>query len=327
MWHGAVNFVITFLWSFLQNLLLYFRQRERHTHPQGSQSQDTTPEKDDNQSQAEEWEVIQTPNFRYQLSVVASQLLTVGVMSPTLNLAPTKLIVYFTQQHQKDQSSEEVTHVTVPQMTTHDRTGEISITSQPIQKQKAKSCTLCGLSTVHSTVDPSSATHLDHQHPWSIALTRPDLQAHSASLLCHWTKVLEQFSPTLKNLIEGVMMVNHSFTHGHQDYHPKKVTMRLKKQYVPYQVPSLAFVPASPVSPMTPSLPTPPQTRPPTPPSNWIKGSCTTPVILNSTSASEDELSQTSSASSSRSQSPDSGILAPRYPKYRNQGRRVLDLK
>ena len=43
-----------------------------------------------------------------------------------------------------------------------------------------------------------------------------------------------------------VMMINHTSTHGHQDYSPKKIMMSILKQETPYQVPAMAFLPALP---------------------------------------------------------------------------------
>ena len=178
--------------------------------------------KDENQSHEEQWEIWQCPSFRFQLNLVASQL---------TSIAPVNLSIYYTKE--QEPIKDPVNILTEPTIIRQDKSGVISIGAQPINKQKGvKTFNLCGLSTVHSTIPPQT-THIDHQHPSCITLNRTDL-THSAALLQYWTKVLEQLSPALQDMVQVVMIIDHTSTHGHQDYSPKKILMRCLSKSLPW---------------------------------------------------------------------------------------------
>ena len=285
--------------------------------------------KDENQSHEEQWEIWQCPSFRFQLNLVASQL---------TSIAPVNLSIYYTKE--QEPIKDPVNILTEPTIIRQDKSGVISIGAQPINKQKGvKTFNLCGLSTVHSTIPPQT-THIDHQNPSCITLNRTDL-THSAALLQHWTKVLEQLSPALQDVVQVVMMIDHTSTHGHQDYSPKKILMSIPKQEVSYQVPPMVFLQALPqqaqsqqpragrIHPQTTQSQQIYQ-QPPTPPATWRKKRCATPTeadILNH--SPEDAFSQTSpsSSSSSRTSFPGSVILSPLYEKSSTLNQGILNLE
>merc|ERR1712020_830920 len=165
------------------------------------------------------------------------------------------------------------------------------------------------------TVEIPPLIHTDLLHPSSITLGTD--QTPAVQFLQHWTAVLEQIQPSLKGLIRVVVMIDHSATHGHQDFSPRRILMTFPKERATYTVPPTAFQQVLPqhlhdlqmAQTPLPAASMPPQTfpPPPTPPQSWLRRP-PTPTRAESPPTASDHMShQTStSGSSSRASSPES---------------------
>ena len=316
MWNGIFDL---FLWI-LRRLRLFPRLRPQ---TEGARPGKKSPEKENNTVHEEEWVIWQCPAFRFNLNHLATQLTSIEVMSPTLTIEPVQVALYYTKE--ADPNIDPNQPPLDPTVVGQEKSGAITITAQHISRQKGvKAFNLCGISLVTQIVPPQH-THIDQAHPSYITLSS-NLQ-HSSALLRHWTLVLEQLSPTLKNLVQVVIIIDHTATHGHQDFSPKRILMKVPKQDMNYQIPSMAILQVLPqqipdmaqtLHQTTQSQQTCPQ--PPSPPLSWKRTTCSTPV--------EDSFSQTltSSSSSSRTSSPESVILSPCYEKSSTPNQGVLDL-
>ena len=291
MWHGIVEYL---LW--LVRPLHLYREKVQPNHPDRNHSHTASLEKEDDHLQIK-WMVWQCPSFRYNLSHIASQVTSIEVMKPMLNIAPIQLAVYYTKEPDRTTPME-------PTVISQEPSGQITIDARPIHQLKGMATfNLCGISTVHSTVLPP-LTHTDLLHPSSINLTNDQLPA--SGLLQHWTAVLERLSPALTGLIQVRIMIDHTAMHGHQDFSPKKIVMKIPKQRFTYQVPPTAFQQVLPQHlydlQMAQTLP--PETQspqtfppPPTPPQSWQRQT-PTPTTAESPRNSSDDMSLQTSASS-----------------------------
>ena len=230
MWNGFVEFLLWLARPF-RPLHLY-RQKVVHEGPPGrDHSLQPSLEKENDQLQIT-WMVFQCPSFRYNLNHIASQVISIEVMRPMLNIAPIQLAVYYTKEPR-------LTTPQKPTVISQEPSGLITINAQPIHQPKGTDTfNLCGISTVHSSALPP-LTHTDLLHPSSITLGTDQMPA--MKFLQHWTAVLEQLSPSLKGLIRVVVMIDHTAIHGHQDFSPKRIIMTIPRQRITYQVPSTAF--------------------------------------------------------------------------------------
>ena len=200
MWNGIVDFLF-----WLVRPLHLYRQKVQQDPPSRDHSHPSPLEKKDDHLQIT-WMVWQCPSFRYNLNHIASQVTSIEVMRPMLNIAPVQLAVYYTKEP-------EMTTPLEPTIVSQEPSGLITIDAQPIHQLKGMATfNLCGISTVHSSVLPP-LTHTDLLHPSSITLGNDHMPA--ASFLQHWTAVLKRLSPSLGGLIRVVVMIDHTAIHGH----------------------------------------------------------------------------------------------------------------
>ena len=327
MWHGFLQFLLWLARPFHRTRL--YRQKVVHDSPPGRDHPlHPSLEKENDQLQIK-WMVFQCPSFRYNLNHIASQVLSIEVMRPMLNIAPIQLAVYYTKEPK----------LTTPQKPTvinQEPSGLITINALPIhQPEGTDTYNLCGISTVHTSALPP-LTHTDLLHPSSITLGTD--QTPAKQFLQHWTIVLEQLSPSLKGLIRVVVMIDHTALHGHQDFSPRQIIMTFPKERITYTVPPTAFqqvlpqhLPDLQMAPTLPAASKPPQTFPPPPtlPQSW-QGRMPTPIREESSPTSSGHMSlQTSTSDSSRASSPGSSAsttLTPRYTECNGPRQGVLEL-
>ena len=327
MWNGFLELLLWLARPFHRTRL--YRQTVLHDTPPGRDHPlHPSLEKENDQLQIK-WMVHQCPSFRFNLNHIASQVHSIEVMRPMLNIAPIQLAVYYTKQPQ-------LTTPQKPTVVSQEPSGLITINALPIhQPEGTDTFNLCGVSTVHSSPLPP-LTHTDLLHPSSIALGTD--QMPMMQFLQHWTKVLEQLSPALKGLIRVVVMIDHTALHGHQDFSPHQIIMTIPKERITYTVPPTAFqqvlpqhLPDLQLVPILPEESPPPQTfpPPPTPPQSRHRRT-PTPIREEPSPSSSDHMSlQTSASDSSRTSSPGSSAsttLTPRYTKCNGPRQGVLEL-
>ena len=320
------------MWNGISQLLLWILRRLRlvpRTRLQsGTANPDQKSPEKEREIDEEEWIIWPCPTFRVNLNHLASQLTSIEVMSPTLTIEPVQVALYYTKEVDLNSDPPPMEPVIIKQ----EQSGSIIISAQPINRRKGvKTFNLCGISLVTTTVLPPT-TPTDLQHPSYITLSS-NLQ-HSSALLRHWTLALEQLSPMLKNLVQVVLMIDHTAIHGYQDLSQQQILMRVPKQDTPYQIPPTAILQALPPQVQdnlqeaqtlqaTQSQKTYPQ--PPSPPQSWKRARCSTPVEHTSSSQTS-----TSSSFSSRTCSPESAesvILSPCFEKSNTPSQGILDLE
>ena len=177
MWNGFVQFLLWLARPF-RPLHLY-RQTIVHDSPPGRDHPlHPSLEKENDQLQIK-WMVFQCPSFRYNINHIASQVLSIEVMRPMLNIAPIQLAVYYTKEPK-------LTTPLKPTVINQEPSGQITITAQHIhQPKEMDTFNLCGISTVHSSALPP-LTHTDLLHPSSITLGNDQMPA--TTLLQEWAR-------------------------------------------------------------------------------------------------------------------------------------------
>ena len=326
MWNGFAELLLWLARPFHPTRL--YRQEVVHDSPPGRDHPHCHSLEEENDQLQVKWMVFQCPSFRFNLNHIASQLLSIEVMRPMLNIAPIQLAVYYTKEPT-------LTTPPKPQVIRQEPAGLITITVQPIHQPKGMDTfNLCGISTVHSSGLPP-LIHTDLLHPSSITLGTDHMPA--VQFLQHWTAVLEQIQPSLKGLIQVVVMIDHSATHGHQDFSPRRIIMTFPKERATYTVPPTAFQQVLPqhlhdlqmAQTPLPAASMPPQTfpPPPTPPQSWLRR---TPTAESPPTSSANMSHRTSTSdSSSRTSSPESGAsttLPPLYTECNDHRQGVMEL-
>ena len=326
MWHGFAELLLWLARPFHPTRL--YRQEVVHDSPPGRDNPHSHSLEEENGQLQVKWMVFQCPSFRFNLNHIASQLLSIEVMRPMLNIAPIQLAVYYTKEPT-------LTTPPKPQVIRQEPAGLITITVQPIHQPKGMDTfNLCGISTVHSSGLPP-LIHTDLLHPSSITLGTD--QTPAVQFLQHWTAVLEQIQPSLKGLIQVVVMIDHSATHGHQDFSPRRIIMNFPKERATYTVPPTAFQQVLPqhlhdlqmAQTPFPAASMPPQTfpPPPTPPQSWLRR---TPTAESPPTSSANMSHRTSTSdSSSRTSSPESDAsttLPPLYTECNDHRQGVMEL-
>ena len=149
MWHGFLELLLWLARPFHRTRL--YRQKVVHDTPPGRDHPlHPSLEKENDQLQIK-WMVHQCPSFRFNLNHIASQVHSIEVMRPMLNIAPIQLAVYYTKQPQ-------LTTPQKPTVVSQEPSGPITINAIPIHSHCALFRPI--LAPLPSQLQPTYARHL-----------------------------------------------------------------------------------------------------------------------------------------------------------------------